>query len=93
MLTYFLSIPTIGARRGMGTAGTLSSANTRPDCLIRFKISLCSFDPGTTGLSGDTIFLASRKFILLELDNVEHIQKVRCGIGADICGSYSGNGG
>ena len=76
-----------------GTGMTLSSANTRPDCLISFKMSLCSFDPGTTGLSGDTIFLASRKFILLELDYVEHIDKIGCGIGADICDSYCGNGG
>lgn len=76
----------------LGTGRTLSSANTRPDCLISFKMSLCSFDPGTTGLSGDTIFLASRKFILLVFNNVEHIDKIGCGVGGDVCDSYCGNG-
>jgi len=49
--------------RGTETGGTLSSANTRPDCLIRFNISLCSFDPGMTACLGEIIFLASKKFI------------------------------
>ena len=80
----------------LGTGRTLSSANTRPDCLISFKMSLCSFDPGTTGVSGEIIFFASRKFILLELDNIEHIDKVRCGVGGDVLAapicSHCGNG-
>lgn len=86
--TYCLAIPIAGLTSGMGTAGTLSSGNILPDSLIIFKISRCSFDPGTTGLSGEMIALASRKFILLGLDNIEHIYKVRCCIGAYVRGSW-----
>ena len=88
MLTYCLSIPTAGFTSGMGTAGTLSSGNILPDSLIICKISKCSFDPGTTGLSGETILLASRKFIILSLDNIKHIDKVGCSICADVRGSF-----
>ena len=68
----------------MGTAGTLSSGNILPDSLINFIIASCSFEPGTTGEFGDTMLLASKKFILLSANNVEHIDKVRGGICADV---------
>jgi hypothetical protein len=35
-------------------------------------------------LSGETILLASRKFILLSLDNIKHIEEIGCSIGADV---------